>query len=77
MMDASIFKTGTKLRWSMFALFIGMLAVGVALGIIIGAWIESATNIEEEIAYSAMIFLFGGISLISYYFFIKKKEIKE
>ncbi len=72
--DASLFKSVSKFRWSLLALFIGMLAVGVALGVITGAWINSASNIDEEIAYPAMIFLFGGVSLILYYFFIRKKE---
>ena len=76
--DASLFKSASKFRWSLLALFIGMLAVGVALGVITGAWINSATTINEEIAFTAMIFLFGGASLILYYFFIRKKEsIKE
>ena len=72
--DASLFKTGSKLRWTLFALLLGMLSVGVAIGVITGAWINSVTNIDEEIAFPSMIFLFGGTSLILYYFFLKKKE---
>ena len=65
--DASIFKTGTKLRWSLFALFFGMLSVAVSLGVITGAWLNTSVGIAEEIAFPSMIFLFGGACLILYY----------
>ena len=72
--DASLFKTGTKTRWSLIALFFGMLAVGVALGVVCAALIQSVSYVDEEIIFPAMIFLFGGGSLVLYYFFIRKQD---
>ena len=72
--DASLFKTGTKTQWPLIALFFGMLAVGVSLGVVCAALIQTASHVDEEIIFPAMIFLFGGGSLILYYFLIKKQD---
>jgi ABC-type cobalamin transport system permease subunit len=49
-----------------------MLAIGIALGILTGALMTNAGMLEEEVNYSSMIFLFGGISLVLFYFFDRK-----
>ena len=72
--DANLFKSKsnllTNLKW-------GMLFVGVGIGILSGNILATNSNLEESVSYFSMIFLFGGISLITYYILtgkIKKKE---
>ncbi|MBL0342543.1 MAG: hypothetical protein IPP71_17565 [Bacteroidetes bacterium] len=52
----------------------GMLFIGVALGILMGNILAATTLLEEPVAYLSMIFLFGGLSLVTYYVFIEKKN---
>lgn len=69
--DASIFygeKTKSARKW---ILTWGIFAVGIALGILIGALLESA-GLQEEVAYTSSIFFFGGAALVAAYFIGKK-----
>lgn len=54
----------------------GMLFVGIAIGILLGNILDVATQLEEEIAYFSMVFLFGGLALIINYF-IEKADAKK
>lgn len=65
--DASLFNTGKTSGFSFnkFTLKIGMLLVGISIGILAGAML--ANFMDEEISYSSMILLFGGMSLVLYY----------
>lgn len=72
--DASLFNTGKKYNWKNFTLSAGMFLIGIGLGTIVGALIESATNLEEGVAYTFSIFLFAGLSLVIYFFLAKKME---
>jgi hypothetical protein len=71
--DASIFRTknsvSPSLKWGIFL-------IGIALGILIGSIIDSSTALEEEVSYFSMIFLFGGLSLVVYYY-IERKILKD
>lgn len=60
--DASIFTD--KSNSLSPTLKFGMLFVGIALGILTGSWLERTFYFSKEVAYLAMVFLFGGISLI-------------
>lgn len=75
--DAKMFNTGKKLNWKNFALSVGMLAVGIGLGTILAAVLESTTKIDKEVIYPSMIFLFAGISLILYFFLARKLNGKD
>lgn len=72
--DASLFKTGAESRfsWGKLSLKIGMLAIGIALGILAGAILTNSGVLHEDINFSSMIFLFGGISLVLFYFVDRK-----
>ena len=70
--DASLFNTGKKYNWKNFTLSAGMFLIGIGLGIMVGAVLESVTNIEEGVAYTFSVFFFAGLSLVIYYFLEKK-----
>ena len=50
---------------------LGVFIVGIALGVIVGYLLESA-GMEEDVAYPASIFFFGGAALVGAYFVGKK-----
>jgi hypothetical protein len=61
------------------ALKYGILLISIALGIFMGKFL-SQTDIflyEEEAAYFSMIFLFGGLGLVTYHFMAKKMNEEE
>ena len=75
--DASLFNTGKEgqkstISWSKITLKIGMLFMGIALGIVVGAILSYAGVLYEGANYPSMIFFFGGLSLVLYYVFEKK-----
>ena len=77
--DASLFNTGkegnkTSLNWSKFTLKAGMLLMGIALGIIAGAILSHAGVLDEDANYPAMIFFFGGLSLVLFYVIDRKNK---
>ena len=69
--EASLFNTGkganTFINWSKFTLKLGMLAMGIAAGIIIAALMAQNSVIDEDALYPSMIFFFGGLSLVLFY----------
>jgi hypothetical protein len=71
--DASLFNTGKEDKktfswsWSKFTLKIGMLAMGIAVGILAGAILSNVGILDEDAMYGAMIFFFGGLSLVLFY----------
>jgi len=75
--DASLFNTGKEGRklfdWGKFTLKTGMLFMGIAVGIIIAAVLDNAEILSEGALYPSMIFFFGGLSLVLFYIFDKKK----
>ena len=70
--DASLFNTGKEgqkslFNWNKVTLKIGMFLMGIALGIIAGAILSYAGVLNEDANYPAMIFFFGGLSLVLFY----------
>lgn len=73
--EASLFNTGKDVigfSWGKFSMKLGMLAIGISLGILVGAMISSSGVLDEDISYSSMIFLFGGLALVTFYFVDRK-----
>lgn len=77
--DASLFNTGkegirTGVNWTRFALKVGMFFMGIGIGIIAGAVIDSFDIMPSGPDYVSMIFLFGGFSLVVFYLIDKKNR---
>jgi hypothetical protein len=76
--DASLFQTGksgtSSFSWSKFTLKVGMLFMGIAVGILAGAILSQAGVLDEDANYPAMIFFFGGLSLVLFYIFDRKNK---
>ncbi len=76
--DASLFNTGKEARklfdWNKFTLKTGMLFMGIAVGIIVAAVLDKARVLNEDALYPSMIFFFGGLSLVLFYVFDRKKQ---
>jgi len=76
--DASLFNTGkewkSSLNWGKFTLKIGMFFMGIALGIIAGAILSYSGVLDEDANYPAMIFFFGGLSLVLFYVIDRKSK---
>jgi hypothetical protein len=69
--DATIFYGPRTERSGKWILKVGVLAIGVALGVLVGAALEAA-GLEDDVAYTASIFLFAGIALVVAYFLARK-----
>lgn len=61
---------------SLSSLKFGLVSVSLALGIFAGHILSRYTDLLEEAAYFSMIFLFGGIALLVFYFISNNKENK-
>jgi predicted MFS family arabinose efflux permease len=70
--DASIFEEEEK-NGRMSSLKCGIFLVGIAVGFIIGDLLANRNVMTEEIAYISMVLLFGGISLLLFYFIVRKQ----
>lgn len=74
--DASLLDSDRVHTGKYNSLKMGIAAVGIALGILVGNILAMSTNMEEPVCYFSMIFLFGGIGLIIYYLLVRKKSIE-
>jgi len=77
--DASLFNTGKEgqkslLNWNKMTLKTGMFFMGIALGIIVGAILSYAGILYDGANYPAMIFFFGGLSLVLFYIVDRKNK---
>ena len=69
-MDPNIKRPANNSNTLRFAL----LAIGVGVGLVLAAVIDSAIHIDGEVIYPAMIFLGGGGGLLLAYMMLEKKE---
>ncbi|MCK4663220.1 MAG: hypothetical protein KAT68_10165 [Bacteroidales bacterium] len=54
----------------------GLLLIGLGIGILMG-YVATLFSMIEQVAYPAMILLFGGLGLIAYYLIMKNKKSEE
>ena len=72
--EASIFNQGkTRTGSGKWVLKLGIVIIGVAIGVLIGYLMESG-GMDEDVAYPASIFLFGGAGMVAAYFVGKKVD---
>jgi len=71
--DASIFEENRSKPKHYLTLKYGMLLVGLALGVLMGAYLDANTFLDEAAAYFSMVLAFGGTSLILFYLLMKNK----
>jgi uncharacterized membrane protein len=69
--EASIFYGPKSEKSGKWILKVGVLSIGVALGVLVGAALENA-GMDDDVAYPASIFLFAGIALVAAYFLSQK-----
>jgi len=74
--DASLFATKKK-SFTNITLKIGMLAVGIGTGILVGSILSKYTALGEEVAFPSMIFLFGGLFLVGNAYLEKNNKTEE
>lgn len=55
----------------------GIFCIGIAIGFLLGELLCEYTHMNEGVAYLSMIFLFGGIGLVIYYFIARKHKRTE
>ncbi len=53
---------------------LGMLMVGVSFGLLLAYLIQKALKTDEVVFYPSFMLLFGGVSLITSFFWVKKLQ---
>lgn len=71
-MDSSIFKQANDTHGRYNALKWGLVIVGVGIGLILGNIFDIHGIMDDDVAYFAMVFVFGGLGLLTYYLLIRK-----
>ena len=62
-------RSPSSLQW-------GLVFLGVGIGILVGRILAEYTTLGEEESFFSMVFLFGGLSLLVFYFIEKSMEKK-
>ena len=55
----------------------GLLLIGIAIGLFLGNVLSCTTELQQEVAYFSMVFIFGGLALVIFHFIDKKKREEE
>ncbi len=76
--DAKLFRSGSgKNSYAVVALYLGLLAIGIGIGVVLGNLLEM-NGVDEDVAYPAMVFICGGLGLLGGFFSARKfKKDKE
>lgn len=74
--DAKLFNSGKKLSSGELILNLALLAIGIGVGVLVGAMLGQG-GMEEDVAFPASIFIFGGIGLVASFFLNRKLSQKE
>lgn len=73
--DAKLFNSGRSYSFGQVVLNLALLAIGVGTGVLVGSLFEQ-TGMDEGVAFTSSIFIFGGIGLMVS-FFLNRKLIKD
>ena len=57
-----------------WGLKIGIMAMGISLGILVGNILANANIVAEDVAFPSMIFMFGGAGLIVSHYINRKNS---
>lgn len=71
--DASLFNTGKRKIGYSFVLNIALLAIGIGVGVLVGAMLSQG-GMDEDVSFPASIFIFGGLGLLASFFVNRKLE---
>ncbi|GAB3223048.1 hypothetical protein J0A67_10885 [Algoriphagus aestuariicola] len=71
--DASLFNTGKKNGFGSIILNLALLAIGIGIGVLIGAMLAQA-GMDDDVSFPASIFIFGGLGLVTSFFVNRKLE---
>jgi hypothetical protein len=63
--------------WKVLTLNTALLAIGIGSGIFLASLLTATTAMDEDATYPAMIFLMGGLGLLTAYFINKRESEKE
>jgi len=77
--EASLFNTGKEgkrftFSFGKFTLKMGMLFMGIAVGLLVGALLDSLSVMPDPVCYLSMIFFFGGLSLVLFYIIDRRNQ---
>ena len=56
------------------SLKVGMLAMGVGVGLLIGYLIQTTTQDDNPMPYLVLVTICGGAALIGHYFIVRRKQ---
>ncbi len=71
--DASLFNTGSKSNFMKVLLNIGLLAIGIGVGVLMGGLLEMG-GMDNDIAFPSAIFICGGVGLVAGFFLTRKMD---
>lgn len=76
--DVSVFMSNkppsTNSAWKIITTNLALISIGVGVGILLGNFLYSVAGMQEEVAYSASIFLLAGVGLLIGTLMAKKEE---
>ena len=73
--DAKLFNSGKTYSFGQIILNLALLAIGIGIGVLTGSLFEQS-GMEEGVAFTSCIFIFGGLGLMSS-FFLNRKLLKD
>lgn len=74
--DATLFNSGKKRSFGSIVLNLALLAIGIGVGVLVGAGLEQA-GLDDGVSFPASIFIFGGLGLVASFFVNRKLEKEE
>lgn len=74
--DTKLFNSDKKYGFCQVVLNLALLAIGVGLGVLIGALLNQS-GLEEGVAFTSSFFIFGGIGLFISFFLNRKFQNEE